>query len=302
MGLFSGISKAFKSITKGIKKAFSGIVRGVKGLVKGAIRAVGKIANSKWGKILLTGAALFTGAMAISGAVQGWGAAAQMQGATFMDKFVAGAKGFMSALANPVDQAKSLMGGTEALAQAGTGAAGAAGKLGSGAAQQAQAGIQQAAGMGQVTTAVAPPSQLASGGALTQAATQGATQGVAQTAGQAAGQVGAEAGKSWLTKAGEFAKEFIAPAIPDLIKGAGEGYAREQELKMQYEHESRIQRAWEDPNNALAKLTRSSGFGSFGTPRGAGNQPIYNPGGPIGPGGPMTTQGALPGEPVPVGG
>ena len=306
MGLFSGISKAFKSVTKGIKKAFSGVVKGVKKLVGGVVKAVGRISQSKWGKVLLTGAALFTGAMAISGAVQGWTAASQMQGATFMSKFVGGAKGFMTALASPIDQAKSLMGGVEGAAAAGQSLSGAAAKMGGGAAQQAASGIQQAAGIPGVGTAVAPPSQLASGGALTQAAqtaAQTAAPGIVQGTTGAAQAAAGEAGKSWLTKAAEFGKEFImSPAGGHLIQGIGEGMGREEELEMQYEHEDRYRREWADPNNALARLTRSHGFGSVNVPGGGAPIPIFNPGGPIGPGGPTTTRGAMPGEPAPVGG
>ena len=117
MGLFSSIKKGFKKIFKGIKKVFKKVLAGV-----------GKILNSKWGKILMIGAAIFTGGMAIAGGIQGWAAAAAQPGATFMGNFVAGAKGFFTALANPVQQAKDMFGaaaeGANLVGQAGQQAAG----------------------------------------------------------------------------------------------------------------------------------------------------------------------------------
>ena len=59
MGLFSGIKKAFKSVWKGIKKVFKKVLAGV-----------GKILNSKWGKALMLGLAIFTGGMALAGGFQ----------------------------------------------------------------------------------------------------------------------------------------------------------------------------------------------------------------------------------------
>jgi uncharacterized phage infection (PIP) family protein YhgE len=310
MGLFKSIKKAFKKVTKGIKKVFSKVGKAIKGVVK----AVGKFANSKLGKIILTGAAIFTGAMAISGAISGWtGALGQAlpgggtAAASFMDKFVAGAKGFMSGLSSPIKQAKALMGGTEAVTAAGQQMAGAAGKLTQ--AQQGQQAVQQLAkGVpAGIDTSIA---KAAAGESMIPTMAQTAAQ---QTAQQAPGvltrAVPEVAKEGWLSKAGEFAKDFImsptgaklVEAGGQIITGYGQGAAEEERLRMEQEFQDRYRKEWMDPNNPLAQLTRQPGFGQFGTPVGAGQQPIYNPGGPIGPGGPMTTQGAMPGEPAPAG-
>ena len=87
----------------------------------------------------------------------------------------------------------------------------------------------------------------------------------------------------------------IPTSEAQIIQGYAAGGAREEEQKF----EDRVRQDWQDPNNPLAQGVREGSFG-MGPVKLAG-QPIFNPGGRIGPGGPMTTAGRLPGEPVPAG-
>ena len=158
MGLFSAIKKRFKKVWKGIKKVFKKVLAGV-----------GKILNSKWGKALMIGLAVFTGGMALAGGFQAFSASAAA-GNSFMTNFVAGAKGFMSALANPVEQAKKMFG-----------TAAQAGQAGATATKAAEVGAQELAGQA-ATEAVG---QTAAEGAIQQAA-GGIAEGTANVAQQAA--------------------------------------------------------------------------------------------------------------------
>lgn len=301
MGLFSSIKKAFKKIFSGIKKVF-----------KKVVGVVGKIAGSKWGKILLTAAAIFSGGMALVGGVQGWTAAAA-EGAGFMGKFVSAAKGFMSALANPVDKAKELFGKAAGAGEV----AAATGQTGAAAQKSAEITAQA------TQTAETAAIESAAAGAVPEAAAGGAK--VAETAAQVAQAPGREAvatmfkgqlptktaealatgepvKKHWLTKAGEFAKEFVmSPTGAQVLGGAMTGMSEGAQLEAAMEHQDRIRRRWMDPQNELALLTQQPGFGTFGPIR-RGGVPVFGPGGyrtstPATLGG----GGRLPGEPAPIG-
>jgi hypothetical protein len=96
-------------VGKGIKKAF-----------KKVGKFVGKLASSKFGKILLIAAAVFTlGTALIAG-----GAAFASTAGGFAAKFVAAGKAFVGALASPLKTAKGLFNGAggAAASAAGTGA------------------------------------------------------------------------------------------------------------------------------------------------------------------------------------
>lgn len=304
MGLFSSIGKAFKSVFKGIKKVFKKVLGGI-----------GKILNSKWGKILLLAAAIFTGGMALAGGFQAF-AASSAAGNTFMANFVAGAKGFMVALANPVGQAKSMFGaGAEAAAgAAGAGVGSTAAEVGgqelaAGVAQEAvgqtaaEGAIQSAAGGigggGKEAIAAATGGGGGTVGAATQTAAQqaggrAAMEGMFGTAAQEAGkQTAGQVAKGWLTKAADFGKEFImSPAGGMMLQGAASGAAAEEKMKF----DDRFRRRWMDPNNEFAQRDEQG----FSIQR--GGPPVFGPGGgSVGPGGPITTSGALPGEPLPAG-
>jgi len=276
MGFLSSIKKAVKSVFKGIKKVF-----------KSAIKAVSKFADSKLGKVLMTAAAIYTGGLAIAGGVQGWGAAAA-NGAGFMGKFVAGAEGFMTVLFNPIDATKNLMGGGGPLSAGQLSAispsvSGEATKAITGAATQtAESQAIQQAGQG-VVTAGGPPSVLPTGGA-TPTLAGASTSKVAETA---------VAEPSWLEKAADIGNKVLdvmdRPVISQMIQGYGEGKIAEEDRKF----EDRINRQWDDPNNAFQKQMRSGGGMLSGTIR-RGNAPNFLPGG-------VSTSGAMPGEPVPAG-
>lgn len=295
MGLFSAIKKGFKKLFKGIKKVF--------GKVMGAI---GKITGSKWGKMLMMGIAIFTGGMALMGGISGWTQAAA-EGASFMGKFVSGAKGFLTALANPVDQAKKMFG-----AAADAGAVGAATGQTGAAAQASQevaniatqtaegsniAGIQA----GQVVEGGAKVAETA-GGTLTaaqqaggRAAIEGMIPGVAQEAGKEV------AKKGWLSKAGEIAKDFImSPTGAQVLGGMATGMAEGANLEAAMKHQDRIRRRWMDPNNELAQLTETPGFGTVGPIR-RGGTPVMTPGGYHTSGPASMGSAPLPGEPAPAG-
>ena len=301
MGLFSSIKKAFKKVFSGIKKVF-----------KKVVGAVGKIAGSKWGKILLTAAAIFSGGMALIGGVQGWSAAAA-EGAGFFGKFVSGAKGFMSALANPVDKAKEIFGkaatvGDVATAAGQTGAsAQATADVTAAATQTAETAGIEAAAQGVVPEAVGGGAKVAQTGAeqLAATATRGDVAGMfGEHLGKKATQQVAEgaAKKGWLTRAGEFAKEFVlSPTGAQVIGGAMTGMSEGAQLEAAMEHQDRIRRRWMDPRNELAQLTGQPGFGQFG-PIQRGGVPVFGPGG-YHTSTPATLGGAgrLPGEPAPIG-
>jgi hypothetical protein len=242
MGIFKSIKKLGKKIFTGLKTKF------MKGMA-----FIGKITNSKWGKILMLASSIFTGGMALAGAFQGFANA----GTGFLAKFVGTAKGFMGGLTQPLKQAKKLMKIGETAATIGkttgalTGAAEAAKPM-----QNVLAGVTQA---GQEVGARLPQALQVPGKALT------AGMDLAQ-------QTEAGAGGGWLSKAAGFAADFIkSEAGAGLISGVGKGIAAEEQQK----HEDRFRRAWADPNNPFAKLTGESGFGAETAPAGPAPVPSF---------------------------
>src|SRR5262249_32995766 len=101
------LSKVAKSVKKGFKKV---------------VGFVGKLASSKFGKILLAAVTIFTLGTAL---IAGASAFASTTG-TFAAKFVTGAKAFAGALASPLKAAKGLFNGAGAAAGEAAGAAGTA--------------------------------------------------------------------------------------------------------------------------------------------------------------------------------
>lgn len=296
MGLFSSIKKGFKKLFKGIKKVF--------GKVMGA---VGKVLGSKWGKALMMGVAIFTGGMALMGGIGGWTTAAAEQGATFMSKFVAGAKGFLTALANPVEQAKKTFGaaakaGEVAAASTQTGAAAQAGQeVANVATATAEGGNIAGIGGGEAIAGGAKVAGEAAGGTLT-AAQQAGGRAALEGMIPGVGEVGKEAAKKgWLSKAGEIAKDFImSPTGAQVLGGMATGMAEGANLEKAMEHQDRIRRRWMDPNNELAQLSRQPGFGTYGPIR-RGGTPVMTPGGYQTTGPASMGSAPLPGEPGPVG-
>lgn len=152
MGLFSGIKKVFKKIGDGVKKVF-----------KKVGEFIGKVANSKLGKILMIAATVVTAGAALYGAFTG-AMAGVTQGATFLDKFMMGAKGFLKG------GMAGFKAGTQALGQLATGnLSGAANTLSNvGNAARTAAGGVQAAGAGVAdaaaqSSAVVNPTDVAAG-------------------------------------------------------------------------------------------------------------------------------------------
>jgi hypothetical protein len=238
MGLFKSIKKIGKKIFKGLKKKFK------KGLI-----AFGKIAGSKWGKILMLASSIFTGGMALAAGFSSFTGTA----GGFMVKFVAGAKGFMGGLTSPLTQAKKMMGAGATVGQTTGALAGAAQ-----AAKPMKGVLQGVTQAGQTVGAQLPAALQVPGKALT-AGLQGLQQAPPPGA-----------GGGWLSKAAGFAADFIkSEGGAGLIKGVGEGMAAEEKQK----HEDRFRRAWADPNNPFAKLT--AGGGEVEAPTGPAPVPSF---------------------------
>lgn len=230
MGLFSKIKKAVKGVFKGIKKVF-----------KKVMTKIGKVLSSKWGKALMLALAVFTAGTAL---VAGAGAFSSTAG-TFMTKFVAGAKEFIGALANPFGKAKELIGG------AGKAAAGAANTAASSAAAGAAEGAAGAAG------AATAPMDVLAGGAVeaTQAATA-ATGAVAPAAAQAATQAATTAANvakpGLLSRAATGAMNFLkspggGTLVGNVAQGMAAGAQQEELLKKQEEQMRYYDEQWRDP-------------------------------------------------------
>lgn len=248
MGLFSSIKKAFKKVFKGIKKVF-----------KKVGKFIGKIAGSKWGKILLTAAAIFTGGMAL---MAGWGAFTGTTG-TFMTKFVAGAKGFMAGLANPIKAAKGAVGAAQSGTSLAQGAAQGAGALpGAAAATPLQSPVPGGGGAEQL---VPQGGQ----GVLPSSPVPGAEQaGKLMVPAEAGG--GAASTAATVADTASKAPGFWDKGVPGMLKGAGEslvgkegflrtpggaymasnmlqGYSQGKMMEDQLKHGSYADRQWADP-------------------------------------------------------
>ena len=241
MGLFKSIAKIGKKIFKGIKKKFGK-----------AMAFVGKIAGSKWGKILMLASSIFTGGMALAGAFSGFASS----GAGFLAKFVGTAKGFMSGLTQPMVQAKKLMSIGETAATIGQTTSALQGAAQAAAPQSVLQGVTQA---GQTVGAQLPKALQVPGKALTAGLQQAPA-----TAGPGGG---------WLSKAAGFATDFIkSEAGAGLISGIGKGMAAEQEQEFQ----DRYRKAWADPNNPFAKLLSEGAFGAESAPAGGAPTPTFS--------------------------
>lgn len=285
MGLLKSIKKGFKNVFKGIKKKF------MKGMA-----FVGKIMGSKWGKILMLAATIFTGGMALAGGIAAFGTSAAA-GGSFMANFVAGAQGFMTAMASPVSQAKKLLGAgatageTLALATAGAplealqGATAAGQQVGTGIAGAGEA-IQAAGG---VTSALpgggaagVGGAGLGGGGGTTaldiagKAAATGGGKGVTALQGVKTGIQ--EAKGNWLTNAIKAGTEFAkTPAGAKLVEGFGGGAYREEEMDKFFRFQDRYRKAWQDPNNPIQQMISQGGAFDIDVPEGYLGRRVQNP-------------------------
>lgn len=246
MGLFSGIKKAFKKVFKGIKKVF-----------KKVGEFAGKILSSDIGKALMIAAAVFTGGAAI---MAGIGNAAATTG-SFLTKFVAGAKGFMAGMLNPMDTWKGALGGMKDGTGLLSGAVEGAGLGETAIAQAGNAGeLVESGGAGATEAIEAAPSAADAGLGADKVGTMQQTQAAAE-AGKAAANVGAAAnepgllskGLSW---AGDFAKSTGGGLIlTNAIQGLAQGKALEDQLK----HGDYYDRKWADPRQQLILEEASAG-------------------------------------------
>lgn len=236
MGLFSGIKKLFKKVFKGIKTVF-----------KKVLKFVGKIAGSKWGKILLIAAAVFTGGMAIAAGFQGFTGTA----GSFLTKFVAGAKEFVTALANPMSTAKKMFGGAEA-------AVGQAGSVASSA--EAATGVAQGAAPGEllgsagsaVQTTAEPMNVLANAGKAAAPIIDKGTQFVGANSG---GVMEATGGllKAGAKSAVDFAKSAGGGVVlAGALKGFAEGKQQDELLKEEERVRRYYDQQWRDPEQLAA--------------------------------------------------
>lgn len=220
MGFFSKIKDVGKKILGGVKKVF-----------KKVGRAVSKVLDSDIGKAILTTAAVVTGGIALAAG------ATKFAGATgFFNKFVAGGKEFVSALANPVSKGKELLGGAGTTAQqvaagsqAGTGVGAAGGAAGEQAAQAMLASPQ--------TGATAQAANLAGG-------TAGATGGAATQTKGFLGRVAELGGKA----AGKTYDLLKTPGGGYLATGLVRGYAEGKMMEDQRNWADRFNRMWDDPD------------------------------------------------------
>lgn len=275
MGLLSGIKKIGKGIVKGIKKVF-----------KGVGKFVGKIVGSKWGKTLMAAATVFTGGMALAAGVGAF--TGQAASATFLTKFVAGAKGFVGALLNPVGAAKGFFGNLgQGLGAAAQGAAQGVGALPAGA-DLAQAAAEQTA-EGAATMANAPSTDpttiVAEGGAAAPAGGGGVAgapgasptapagvdwSGAAPGGAPGAAAPGAQQG-GFLSRAASGTMDFLkspggGKLAAGLVQGYAEGAAAEEKLRQEEKMARYYDEAWRDPRQ-LELLHRVSGRG-IRTPQG----------------------------------
>lgn len=116
MGLFSSIWKGIKNVFKGVLKIFSPI-----------LKPLGKILNTGWGKALMLAMSVFTlGASLLAG-----GQTFMQTAGSFLDKFVAGGKTFLTEALGIEFKPEQVAGGAVTPGvQAGTG--GAAAEIGAG--------------------------------------------------------------------------------------------------------------------------------------------------------------------------
>lgn len=276
MGIFSKIKKGIKKVFKGVKKVF-----------KKVGKAVVKFLDSDLGKALMIAAAVFTGGAAL---MAGIGNAAAATGG-FLTKFVAGAKGFMAGLAQPMATWKGAVSGFQSSGMGGilSGAAKGSGALQAGTTTGLQNTINPVGENVPKDAAMASSSQpsaatagletgqpeAAAAAANTEPAAAEAAAAVGESGSSLAGapvsRMGSEAavqgaeGGNWLSKAGgaimDFGKSTGGGLIAsNLIQGYASGKAEEDYLK----HGGYYDRQWADPRQRMildeASRASSGGF------------------------------------------
>lgn len=251
MGLLKDIGKAFGKVWKGITKVFKAI-----------LKPVAKFFSSDIGKALMIGVSIFTLGTSLLAGAQGF-----MAGQGFLGKFVNGGKEFLNSLLGTQFETA-----TNAAGEVAGQAAGAAGEL---AAENAVAAgdlltnaadvTAQGANAAGVTGAA--PSTLGRAGELANAAPgsvanmnamnslQKAATPVANVASSAAKEPG------WLQKAASAAFEFAkSPSGQTVIGNTLAGAAAGAQQKEMLEHERRVERMFEDPNDPGMKMLREHDY------------------------------------------
>lgn len=288
MGILKSIKKGFKNVFKGIGKVF-----------KKGLAFIGKITQSKWGKILMLAATIFTGGMALAGGIAAFGTSAAA-GGTFMTNFVAGASGFMTALASPVQQAQKMLGGAATAGET------AAAITAVGQAQAPLEVLQGATAAGQqVGTGIAGAGEaVKAAGGITSALPGGGAPGIAgagigggggTTALDIAGRTAGQAGKGldlaskigptqvgqkggWLAQAIEAGTEFAkSPAGAKMLETFGAAGKREAEIDKYMNFMDRYRRAWQDPNNPIQQMISEGGAFDIDVPEGYLGRRVRNP-------------------------
>jgi hypothetical protein len=220
MGLFSGIGKLFSGIWNGITKVFKAIMK-----------PVGKLLNSKIGKAIMMGVAIFSMGTSLLAGVQGFA-----EGTGFIGKFLNGGKAFLNSLlgtnfktANP----KSIAAGGDK------------GMFGSGGGGGGKAPVIDPEAAGNLLTGT----DAGVVGPLAPLGPEGLTPGQMGPPTPAAPPPVAEP-KGWLSKAADAGMDFAKSGtgqtvIGNLIQGAGKGMAQREQNKF----DSRVQRMFENPND-----------------------------------------------------
>jgi len=288
MGILKSIKKGFKNVFKGIGKVF-----------KKGLAFVGKITQSKWGKILMLAATVFTGGMALAGGIAAFGTSAAA-GGTFMTNFVAGASGFMTALASPVQQAQKMLGGAATAGETATaitaasqakaplealqGATAAGQQVGTGIAGAGEA-IQAAGGAtsalpGQAAAGVGGAG-IGGGGGTTALDIAGGAAGKGAKGLDLASKIGPSQvgqGGNWLTNAIKAGTDFAkTPAGAKMLEHFGAGGAREAEMDKYMKFYDRYRRAWQNPDNPVQQMLAQEGSFDIDVPEGYLGRRVGNP-------------------------
>lgn len=242
MGLFSKIGDAFSSIWKGVKKVFSKIMK-----------PIAKFLDSDIGKALMMAVSVFSMGSALLAGGKGF-----LAGEGFIGKFINGGKEFLNSLIGTKfetvgDKAATAAGeGATVAAQMGEQSAVNAGDVLTNSDPLAQPGITDTLqGAGEAARSAGQAPNIGDPNAVAKMVSPGGS-GVAGTAPLTQGAKNvAEADKGWLSKAASAAMDFVksdtgATVLGNTIAGVGQGMRDERYL----EHDSRIERMFEDPSNA----------------------------------------------------
>lgn len=259
MGLLKKLKKGLKRVFKGVKKIF-----------KKAVKFIGKIAGSKFGKVLMLAAAVFSGGVAL-GAWSSWGGFTASGSGFFAQKFIPGINKIMSVMTGG-----AAGGGTGPLA--GKVAGGAVPKPGPSAGQvmaQTPTGMPGASMASPVT---APGATTSASGISMQPAGSQTLGSITNAAGQT---IGAAPGReSLMARALGWAK---STGGQNLIGSMLEGYERGEEMDDQLdylrERDRRVDDLWANYDSSDIQIGVDTPQGLLGNARRLEEvgQPTYTP-------------------------